>query len=71
MSLEQLERLLDRWSSDPAFRDAVRADLVGAVAAGGYELDDTEWAALEQTDWSLPDAELRGRLTNVSASPPA
>jgi hypothetical protein len=71
MSIAELERMLDRWDADPAFRDAVRRDPVGAIARAGFTLADDEWAAVEQTDWHLPEEELRGRLANVSASPPA
>jgi hypothetical protein len=71
MSLAEVERLLERWAADAAFRDALRRDPVGAISAAGYVLDDTEWAALDQTDWSLPDDELRARMAQVSASPPA
>ncbi len=71
MSIPELERLLERWSNDPAFRDAIRRDPVMAITRAGYQLDDTEWAAIEQTDWSLPDDQLRARMANVSASPPA
>ena len=71
MSIPELERLLDRWVADPAFRDAVRHDAEGAITRAGFRLDETEWAAISETDWSLPDAALRARMTNASASPPA
>lgn len=71
MSIAELERMLGRWAADSAFRDALRRDPVGTIAGAGYNLDETEWAAVDQTDWTLPDDELRSRMTNVSASPPA
>jgi hypothetical protein len=71
VSIAELERLIDRWTTDPTFRREVRADPEGAISRAGYELDDTEWAAVGETDWSLPEAELRTRLAQVSASPPA
>ena len=71
MSIPELERLIDRWTSDPSFRSEVRADPEGAISRAGYDLDDTEWAAVVETDWSLPEAELRTRLAHVSGSPPA
>ena len=71
MSIPELERLLDRWVADPAFRQAVRHDPEAEITRAGFHLDDTEWAAIRQTDWSLPDDELRARMTNLLASPPA
>ena len=71
MSIPELERLLDRWVADPAFRQAVRQDPEGEITRAGFQLDDAEWAAIGQTDWNLPDAELRARMTNLSGSPPA
>ena len=71
MSIPELERLLDRWAEDPAFRDAVRQDPEGEITRSGFQLDDTEWAAIRQTDWSLPDEDLRTRMASVLGSPPA
>jgi hypothetical protein len=71
VSIAELERLLDRWAADPAFRDAVRHDPETAITRAGFELDETEWAAISDTDWRRPDADLRARMANLSASPPA
>jgi hypothetical protein len=71
VSITELERLLDRWAADPLFRDTVRQDPKGAISRAGFRLDDTEWAAIRDTDWTLPDDALRARMTNLSASPPA
>jgi hypothetical protein len=71
VSIPELERLLDRWAADPLFRDAVRQDPDAAIGRAGFQLDDTEWAAIRDTDWTLPDEALRARMTNLSASPPA
>ena len=71
VSIPELERLLDRWETDPTFRAALRDDPEGEITRAGFQLDDTEWAAISDTDWSLPDADLRARMTNLSASPPA
>ena len=71
MSIPELERLVDRWAKDPIFRDAVRQDPEGEIARAGFQLDDTEWTAVRETDWSLPDEELRTRMANVLGSPPA
>lgn len=71
MSIEDLERMLARWSDDAEFRSNVRRDPEGTITAAGYNLDDTEWSVVAGTDWSLPDEDLRTRMANVSASPPA
>jgi hypothetical protein len=71
VSIPELERLLDRWAGDPAFRDAVRRDPEGAITAAGFQLDDIEWATLAATDWTLSDEQLRARMTNLPGSPPA
>jgi hypothetical protein len=71
VSIPELERLLDRWEADPAFRAALRHDPEGEITRAGFQLDDTEWAAISDTDWSLPDADLRARMANLWASPPA
>ena len=71
VSITELERLLDRWVADPVFRDGVRRDPEGEITRAGFQLDETEWAAISQTDWSLPDDALRARMTNLLASPPA
>jgi hypothetical protein len=71
VSIPELERLLDRWKVDPTFRAAIRDDPEATITRAGFQLDDTEWAAITETDWSLPDAELRARMTNLLASPPA
>jgi hypothetical protein len=72
MSREALERLVQRWMDEPAFRAEVRRDLEGAIERAGYELDEDEWSALRDTDWTRPDEELRTRMADVAgrASPP-
>jgi hypothetical protein len=71
VSIAELERFIDRWTTDPGFRSEVRADPEGAISRAGYDLDDPEWSAVAETDWSLPESELRTRLARVSGSPPA
>jgi hypothetical protein len=65
MSREALEQLMARWREDPEFREALRRDLDGTVQRAGYQLDETEWATLRDTDWSRPDEELQSRMTDV------
>lgn len=62
MSRASIEQLIERWESDPAFRDELRSDPESAVRSTGLELDEDEWAAVRSLDWSLPDEELRHRV---------
>jgi len=62
MNRAAVEQLIERWETDPAFRDELRADPEAAVRASGADLDDDEWNTLRQLDWSLPDEELRQRV---------
>ena len=71
MSTEEIEHLMQRWATDPDFRDAVRRDPASAISDAGFQLDEVEWAAIDQTDWTLPTTALRDRTAQVSASPPA
>ena len=72
MSRAALEQLVQRWTTDPAFRAQIHQDLEGAVERAGYDLDEDEWAIVRDTDWSQPDQELRTRMADVlgRASPP-
>ena len=65
MSREALEQLMARWREDAEFRAALRRDLEGTVQRAGYRLDETEWAVLLDTDWSLSDEELQTRMAEV------
>ena len=71
MSRQALEQLVQRWTDDPDFREAVQRDPEGAIERAGYRLDEPEWAIVRDTDWSQPEEELRTRLADVAgrASP--
>jgi hypothetical protein len=71
VSIPELQRLLDRWVADLDFRDAVRHNPEETITNAGFQLDETEWAAIDDTDWSLPEKDLRARMTNLLPSPPA
>ncbi len=72
MSRQSLEQLVQRWTDDAAFREALQRDPEGAVERAGYQLDEQEWAIVHDTDWSQPDEALRTRMADVAgrASPP-
>jgi hypothetical protein len=63
MSRQVVESLLDKWTSDPAFRGAMRKDPEATVRTLNVDLDQDEWSALRAMDWNLPDEELRTRLS--------
>ena len=65
MSRPVLEKLIDMWTNEPAFRLALRRDPDAALREAGLELDEEEMAALRKTDWSLSDEALELRLSKV------
>lgn len=65
MSRENIEKLMDRWINEPAFREELRGDPEGVVRKSGMELDDDELAALKSIDWNLPDEELKLRANKA------
>lgn len=65
MSRPILEKLIDKWTNEPAFRKALRRDPDGALMDAGLELDHEELAALKAADWSLSDDELELRLSKA------
>ncbi|MGH2615882.1 MAG: hypothetical protein ACRDJC_11625, partial [Thermomicrobiales bacterium] len=54
--IDVLQRLAEQAMSDPAFRDAAREDLSGALATYGYELTSQELALVMRFRRSLADA---------------
>ena len=68
MDDSQFDTLVDKWTNDQAFREAVRANPEQAVADLGITLGDDERAALESLDiGSLNDSELEKRFSMKSA----
>ena len=68
MSYASIERLLDRWLNEPAFRAELCEDPESTARRHGFDLTDEEWAALRRFDWALYDEEpmpslRRGRET--------
>ena len=58
-----IEPLIDRWISDPAFRANVRTNPDGALSAAGFTLTADEQAAFRSIDWSLSDDQLTERVS--------
>lgn len=65
MSISALETLVDKWTNEPAFRDALQRDPESAVREAGVQLNDDEIAALRSTDWSQSDEALQARMSKV------
>ncbi|MDP9367906.1 MAG: hypothetical protein M3Q03_06465 [Chloroflexota bacterium] len=54
--IDVLKRLAEQAMTDPAFRVAARDDLVGALAAFGYDLNDQEMELVTHFRASLDEA---------------
>jgi len=69
MAIPGLEQLMERYLSDPAFKQRLQADPEGAARAAGLTLTAEERAALGQLDFNLPDAELQARVSKGRRAP--
>jgi hypothetical protein len=58
-----IDPLVDRWVSDPAFRAAMRVNPEGAARAAGVTLTADEQAAMRSVDWGQSDDELTARIS--------
>jgi hypothetical protein len=63
MSQNALAQVMDRYTNDPAFRDQMRSDPEGTIQRGGFDLDESEREAVQNMDWSLPDEQLKERVS--------
>jgi hypothetical protein len=60
MTGQDIERLMDRWSIDTAFRAALRRDPEAAVRQAGFILSGEEREVLASINWRLPVEEICG-----------
>jgi hypothetical protein len=58
-----IDPLVDRWVSDPAFRAAMRANPEGAARAAGVTLTADEREAMRSLDWGQSDDQLTARIS--------
>ena len=65
MNHEAFGKLMDRWTGDAAFREAVRLDPLAAIENAGLQLSEDEKAAVAAVDWSLSDQELAVRTSHI------
>jgi hypothetical protein len=54
MRRQAVETLLDKWTTDPTFRVAMRQNSEAAVKALDVELDQDEWSALRAVTGPCP-----------------
>ena len=60
---EAMQQLTDRFMNDPEFREQMRQDPEGAAERSGFQLDEEDRQALQSVDWSLPDEQLKERVS--------
>lgn len=58
MSKAEVERFSNRFDTDAAFRQAVRADPEGTAGREHFDLDVVELRALRAIDWTKSDEQL-------------
>jgi hypothetical protein len=63
MTSQALEHIMERYTTDPAFKAQLQADPEAATKAAGIALDDEDRAALRGLDFSLSDQELQQRVS--------
>lgn len=66
MSKETIGKMIDLWMNDPGFRSALRQDPEKTTKKMGFQLDDEEWRALKNIDWSLKDEDLKTRVSKAA-----
>jgi hypothetical protein len=66
MSFDAVADLIERYLNDSAFRAAFANDPDAAVAAAGFNLDESERAALHSTISAHDDQALRPRVTKFT-----
>jgi hypothetical protein len=65
MSQEAVATLIDRWTNEPGFKETLKADPHGTIAASGITLSAEEEEALKQMDWTSSDEELAQRVSKM------
>ena len=63
---EAMQQLTDRFMNDPEFRERMRQDPEGTVEAQGFQLDEEDRQTLQSIEWSLPDEQLKERVSKGS-----
>ncbi len=63
---ETMQQLTDKFMNDPEFREQMRQDPEGTAERSGFQLDEEDRQALQSVDWSLPDEQLKERVSKGS-----
>ncbi len=66
MTTQGLEQIMERYTSDPAFKAQLQADPEAAAKSAGIPLDEEDRAALQGMDFSLPDEQLQRRVSKAT-----
>jgi hypothetical protein len=65
MSQRALAEVMDRFTNDPTFRQAMKDDPESAVRDSGIELNEQEMAAIQKMNWEIPDEQLKERVSKI------
>jgi hypothetical protein len=60
---EAMQQLAERFMNEADFREQMRQDPVETAERSGLQLDEEDKRALRSVDWSLPDEQLRKRVS--------
>ena len=63
---EAMQQLTDRFMNDPEFRERMKQDPEGTAEAQGFQLDEEDRQTLQSIEWSLPDEQLKERVSKGS-----
>jgi len=58
-----LDQIMERYTTDPAFKAQLKADPEAAAKAAGIALNDEDRAALRGLDFTLTDEQLQRRVS--------
>ncbi len=65
MEPDPVNRLVDLWLNDAAFRASLHADPEGTLSRKRIALDDAEWATVRNVVHALAGAQLKERIGMV------
>jgi hypothetical protein len=60
---EAMQQLAERFMNEADFREQMRQDPVETAERSGLQLDEEDKRALRSVDWSLPEEQLRKRVS--------
>ncbi len=60
-----LAAIMERYTSDPGFKQQLKQDPEEALRRAGIQLDAEDRQMFQQLDWSLPDEQLQQRVSKT------